>query len=244
MTRRTRRGLAVVGATAALGIASPLWAPAVLRTVPAFHVSSVEVTGARFITADDALDLAAIPPDASVWDDHEEAETRLESHPLVEEAHIRRKGFNRLTVEVVEVRPVALVAAPVLEPVDGRGRVLPLDPAVHGLDLPILQDAVVEASRVSDEDSRRVLAVLDRLDRLSAGFVQRVSEIRRSTGESIELLLLDGSHAERILLPLEGADVAFLRVEDAIAECAGRGRVVSVDARFRGQVVVQLEEEA
>ena len=40
MTRRTRRALAVVGATAALGIGLPLWAPAVLRTVPAFHVSA------------------------------------------------------------------------------------------------------------------------------------------------------------------------------------------------------------
>lgn len=244
MTRRTRRRLAVTGATAALGIGSPLWAPAVLRTVPAFHVAAVEVTGARFVAADVARGLAAIPPDASVWDDHEEAETRIQSHPLVEEAHIRRRGFNRLTVELVEVRPVALVAAPVLEPVDGRGRVLPLDPAVHGLDLPILQDAVVEADRVADEDSRRVLAVLDRLDRLSSGFVQRVSEIRRSPGEAIELSLLEGSHAERIFLPLEGADVAFLRVEDAIAECEGRGRVLSVDARFRRQVVVQLEEEA
>jgi len=244
MTRQTRRRLAVAGATAALGIGSPLWGPTVLRTVPAFRVSAIEVTGARFVAPDDVRDLAAIPPDASVWDDHAAAAARIESHPLIEEVHIRRKAFNRLTVEVLEVRPVALVATPVLEPVDGWGRVLPLDPAVHGLDLPILQGAVVEANRVADEDSRRVLAVLARLDRLSGGFVQRVSEIRWSAGDSIELTLLEGSHAERIFLPLEGADIAFLRVEDAIAECADRGRVLSVDARFRSQVVVQFEEEA
>jgi cell division septal protein FtsQ len=242
VSRETRRRLAIVGAAAALGIASPMWGPALMRAVPAFRVAGIEVTGARYVPADAARALAGVPPEASAWDDHSDAEGRLQTHPLIEEARVRRKGFNRLVVELREVRPVALVSAPALEPVDGKGMILPLDPAIHALDLPILLQATVEAGRVSDEDSRRVLAVIDRLDRLSPDFVQRVSEIRRSAGDAIELLLLDGSHAGSVILPLEDAEVAFLRAEDAIGECADRGRVVSVDARFRGQVVVELKE--
>jgi hypothetical protein len=132
----------------------------------------------------------------------------------------------------------------VLEPVDGKGTILPLDPSAHAVDLPILLHATVEAGRVADEDSRRVLAVLERLDSLSPGFVQRVSEIRRSSGDAIELLLLAGSHVERIILPIDGSEVAFLRAEDAIGECVDRGRVISVDARFRDQIVVEPEEAA
>ena len=231
MSRQTRRRLAVVGAAAALGIGSPLWGPALMRTVPAFNVAGIVVTGARYVPVDAARALAGIAPNASAWDDHSDAEARLESHPLVEEARVRRQGFNRLSIELREVRPVALVSAPALEPVDGKGMVLPLDPSV-------------QAGRVSDENSRRVLAVMDRLDRLSPEFVRRVSEIHRSAGDAIELVLLEGSHAETVILPLDDAEVAFLRAEDAIGECAERGRVVSVDARFRGQVVVELEEAA
>ena len=54
MTRQLRRRLVVVGVAAALGAASPAWGPRVLRTVPAFYVSGVEVTGARFVDADAA----------------------------------------------------------------------------------------------------------------------------------------------------------------------------------------------
>lgn len=244
MSRRTRDRLVAVGGAAVLGILSPMWGPALMRTVPAFNVSGVEVLGARFVSPDAARNLAAILPDASVWDDHSAAEERLETHPLIEEARIRRLGFSRLTILLREVRPVALVSAPGLEPVDGKGMLLPLDPAAHALDLPILQQATVEAGRVSDEDSRRVLAVVERLEALSPEFVQRVSEIHRSAGDAIVLELLDGSHAERVILPLDEAEVAFLRAEDAITECAERGRVVTVDARFRGQVVVRLRGAA
>ncbi len=49
---------------------------------------------------------------------------------------------------------------------------------------------------------------------------------------------------ETVILPIENAEVAFLRAEDAIGECAARGRVTTVDARFRGQVVVAVKESA
>jgi cell division septal protein FtsQ len=215
-----------------------------LSTVPAFRVAGIDVTGTRFVAPEAARSLAAVLPEASVWDDHSEAEGRLEAHPLVEEARIRRQGFSQLTIHVREVRPVALVSAPALEPVDGEGAILPLDPSQHSLDLPILLHATVEGGRVSDEDSRRALAVIERLDALSPEFVHRVSEIRRAPGDAIEFLLLEGSHVERVLLPLDDAELAFLRAEDAIGQCSERGRVISVDARFRDQVVVELREAA
>ncbi len=244
MTRQVKRRLVAVGLAAAAGILSPLWGPALLRTMPAFNVASVSVQGARFVAPDAARSLADIPADASVWDDHAASESRLQAHPLVEEVRIRRAGYNRLAIQVREVQPVALVPAPMLEPVDGRGVLLPLDPSMHALDLPILLEARVEKGRVADEDSRRVLKVLERLEGLSPGFVNRVSEVRRTAGDAIELVLLEGSHVGRMLLPVEGAEVAFMRAEDAISECSDRGRVVSVDGRFRDQIVVEIEEAA
>ena len=244
MTRHTRRRLGVALTAALIGMASPLWGPRVLRTVPAFRVATIEVTGRRFVTEDEAVALAAISPHASVWDDHRAAADRLRAHPLVQEVEIRRSGHDGLQIRLREVRAVALVPTPTLSVVDARGDVLPVDPARHGIDLPILQGARIEAGRVADEDSRRVLAALGRLGELSQDFVDRISEVRRVPEDAVELLLLDGSHADRIVLPVENADVAFLRVEDALRRCEGQGRIESADARFRGQVVIDLEGEA
>jgi len=49
---------------------------------------------------------------------------------------------------------------------------------------------------------------------------------------------------DRVVLPVDDAELAFLRAEDAIGQCSERGRVISVDARFRDQVVVELREAA
>jgi cell division septal protein FtsQ len=244
VNRTTRRRIGVIGAVALIGVASPVWGPAVLRTFPAFGVAGIDVSGVRFVGEEEARALAAIVPGTSVWDDHSEAEARLESHPLIEDARIRRRGFNRLLIELHEVRPIALVSAPALEPVDGSGELLPIDPSAYALDLPILVGATVEDGRVGDEESRRALAVVDLLDRLSPEFVNQVSEVHRARGDAVELVLLRGSHVDRLVLPLEDAELAFLRAEDAISACAERGHVVSVDARFRDQVVVQLRGKA
>lgn len=244
MTRDSKRRLAIVTAAAVIAATSPLWGPRILRSVPAFYVHAIEVDGARFVGTEEARALAAIAPDASVWDDHRTAEDRLRMHPLVEDVRIRRSGLRRVRIELSEVRPVALVPTPLLRPVDGAGELLPLDPATHALDLPILQGARVDGDRVADESSRRVLAALERLAALDAGFAGRVSEVRHLPGDAFELVLLSGSHAERLLLPVEDADKAFLRIEGAVRECGDRGRVISADARFRDRVVVRLEEGA
>ena len=85
---------------------------------------------------------------------------------------------------------------------------------------------------------------ISQTDRIRSHWSPSVSEIHRSAGDAIELVLLEGSHVERIVLPIDGAEVAFLRAEHAIGECAERGRVVSVDARFRDRIVIQLEDAA
>lgn len=244
MSRQVRRRLAAVATAATVGIASPLWGPIALRSVAAFRVTGVEVTGTRFVDAAVARDLASVSPETSVWDDHSAIEARLRLHPLIEDARVRRSGLTRLTIEVREIRPVALAASPLLQPVDGEGFLLPMDPAFYRLDLPILQGARVESDRVADESSRRVLGALERLDELNPGFVDRVSEVRQLSDVAIELILIEDSQANRVLLPLEDADVALLRVEQAIRQCAERGRIRSVDGRFRERVFVELEDGA
>ncbi|MDT8435496.1 MAG: FtsQ-type POTRA domain-containing protein [Gemmatimonadota bacterium] len=241
MTRTTRRRLRVAAAGALLGVTAPLWGPRVLRGIPVFEVTSVEVEGARFVPEDEIRGRAAIDSAASVWDDAGPWERRVESHPLVDEARVRRRGPGRLAIQVREVRPVALAATPELLPVDEDGRVLEIDPARHGLDLPILAEAELEPGgrRLHDEAQRRALAALEELRVVDPEFPGRVSEIRVADAESLELLLVDGSRVERLVLPLRGPALAFRRAAAAIRAVEARGPVETADARFAGQVVIR-----
>lgn len=238
MNRRTRRRVYAVGVAAAVGLGAPWWGPPALSRVDAFEVREVGVTGTRYVPEDEVVARAAIPDSASVWDDPGGWETGVASHPLVEEADVVRVGMSRLEIRVREVEPVALVPTPELVPVDRGGRLLPLDPAVAGLDLPILGVAATrESGRLGEGDARALLDLLVRLEEAEPGFVARTSEIRPLAGAGAEVFLTEGpAGCERVLLPLDRPVRALERVGMVLG--TRDSAVAAVDARFAGQVVV------
>jgi hypothetical protein len=190
------------------------------------------------------MSLAAIPDNASVWDDLEPIEGRLRAHPLIEEARVRRTGLHDLEIAVTEVEPVALVATPLLVVADADGQVLPLDPIAVGLDLPVLGGQVdidARSGRLTDPDRTRVLAALGRLARENPEFLRQVSEVHYLAPDGMEMLLVDPHHAERILLPLSNPGGSLTRIETALDAFTGRRPVRSADGRFSDQVVLALE---
>lgn len=237
MSRRTRRRLYVVGLAALLGAGSPAWGPPLLRSLPAFQVERVEVTGCRYVAPDEVVRRADLPPDASVWDDPTEWARRVREHPMVRGVTVQRSGWNALEFAVEEVEPAALVPTSTLRPVDASGRLLPLDPAEHALDLPVISAPVrVEGGAARGEAVERLLGVLRRLRGYDPGFVARVSELRVMEDGSVEVRLVEGSPVRQVLLPAGRPVEALRRVELALGE--HRGRVRTADARFRGQVVL------
>lgn len=242
MTRRTRRRITVAVASAVLGVSSPLWVPPALSTLPAFRVRTLEVVGNRFVPAGDVKSLASIPEDASVWDDPGDWEARIRSHPLVRAARVTRAGFHTLRIRVSEAQPVGFIVTPALLPVDRDGAVLPLDPAVFGLDLPIVRgEPEVEGGLVESSRVRRLISLLGAFGDLRPSFVARISEIGLLPGGGVELVLVEGSPIARVRLPIANAGRAFLRVEAALSHSSAED-VTSADARFRGQVILASGE--
>lgn len=248
MSRRTRRRVYVVALAAVIGAGSPIWAPPLLQTLPTFRVERVEVVGTRFLAPEEVASRADVPPDASVWDEPDRWSRRVEAHPLVERALVRRSGFNTLEISVEEVEPVALAAASgTLRPISGSGDLLPLDPAEHGLDLPILLLAAspADAGGGEEEDVDRLrgagastlVRVLSLLREEEPGFVGKISSLRILEGGGIEVSMVESTHARTVLLPPEEPARALRRVELALGE--QEGAVARADARFRDQVVLE-----
>lgn len=240
MSRRTRRRVYVVALAALIGAGSPIWAPPLLQALPAFRVDRVEVVGTRYLAPDEVAARADVPPGASVWDEPDLWRQRVEEHPLVERARVRRSGFHSLEISVEEAEPVALAAAPGgLRPMAGDGRLLPLDPARHALDLPILllDAAKEEAGRLQGPSARTLVRVLSRLREEEPGFVGEISSLRVLEGGDVAVRMVESTHAGTVLLPADEPARALRRVELALGE--QEGPVATADARFRGRVVLE-----
>lgn len=231
MSKVIRRRFAVIGVAALLGATLPDWAPAMLSHLPLFAVAEVNVEGTLFTSAEEIRELAALGSESSIWDDPSPWEERVEAHPLVAAATARKSGLHRITLRVNEVVPVAVAATPKLVPVDREGRTLPIDPAVHMLDLPIV-------SRPGSD--RRVVSVLAELLEARPVVFGTISEARvTSTGDGVELILLEASPANMMVLPLSDPLLGLRRIEEALRSRPNSDPVLAADARFSGQVVVR-----
>lgn len=240
MSRRTRRRVYVVVLAALIGAGSPIWAPPLLQTLPVFRVEKVEVVGSRFLAPDEVAARADVPPGASVWDEPERWRRRVEGHPLVERARVRRAGFHTLEIAVEEVEPMALAATTgTLRPVSEEGALLPLDPARHGLDLPVLllDSASADGERLRGGDAGTLVGALSRLREEEPGFVGKISSLRILADGGIEVRMVESTHARTVLLPPADPARALRRVELALGE--QEGAVETADARFRDQVVLE-----
>lgn len=238
MSRLLRFAVALVLTMLAAGFLAR--APEGLSRLELFRVERVELEGARYLTLAEALERMALDPEASIWDDPGPWEMALASHPLVDRARVRRRLPRTLVLHVREHTPVAFLPTPTLEPVDRSGMPLPVDPAVHSLDLPLLDPGDDGARGAAPRARvRRLAGEAARLAEVAPGFLARVSELEldsrgdvwaRGSDLPVTFRFRSGAGARRLRQALRV-------VEDALGR-RGLG-AVEVDLRFADQMVVR-----
>jgi cell division septal protein FtsQ len=239
---RKRRRRRVAGALGLLIVTTltVAEAPRVARRIAraeVFRVGQLELEGARYLKLEDAARSANVPAEASVWDDPTEWEARLAEHPLVKLARVKRKIPSTLVLVVEERQPVALIPTPTLEAVDVEGKILPLDPSAHRLDLPLLR---VSGRGKAAEKARAALAAeAERLARVDPEFAGRISELARD--ERGDLIASWGSPQVTIRFTSSVTSRKLregLRVLADVRSDSGE-LPATVDLRFEEQVVVR-----
>lgn len=245
-----------LGSALVLALAASLaWAvariPEALSRVEVFRIREIRLEGNRFLSPGEAAKSVAISPLASIWDDFDILEDRLRSHPLVEEVKAKRRFPGTLLLEVKERQPVALVPNPTLEPVDDSGRILPIDPSLHHLDLPIISRKwKVEGDALSAAERRLLAGELTRFAQGEPDLLSRISEIaldprgdlwvqfwrRDVQGEVWDLPVTLRCHpslpSRRVQEGLRVLNDAMIRFDGAV--------VADLDLRYEDQVVVRL----
>jgi cell division protein FtsQ len=227
-SRFPRWRLAVGGALLLVLLASPLWAPRVLRQLAFFRVRKVEVNGLRYTPAGEVLARLNVDTTRSVWDPLDPLAERVMAHPQVESAFVSRKLPGTIVVNVVERRPVALVPIGAeLRAVDERGVTLPLDPSHTPVDAP-----VVTAPR-----DARVYHLLGQMQREAPALYARISSIRPAG--SGELLVQVADVPVRTMTSVTLARLSD--IEPVERDLARRQlRAAELDLRYRDQVIARL----
>jgi cell division septal protein FtsQ len=207
-----------------------------------FRVADVQVQGVRYLSEEDVVALLDLTPQSSVWSDTEVWSDRVMAHPLVELAQVTRRLPDGLLVEVTERIPIALAPTPTLEPIDAEGYRLPLDPATHRLDLPVISTSSIPpvGAQLVPDDVRRLAGEVRHLMSSDTAFLQRVSSVAwmergalvvRWTDPPVDFLLLPRISPARLR---EGLDA----LNDAAAKTPDRLPTV-IDLRYEDQVVVR-----
>lgn len=217
-------------------------APEALAKMEAFRVTEVRVAGNRFLTQADVETTLDLSPMASVWDDLDLLEERLQGHLLVERVSVGKRFPGILTVKVVERTPVALVSNPTLEPVDASGRFLPIDPAVHRLDLPLI--TVGGRDRLETLTAAERNLVAGEIARMAQGdpeFLARISEVVLDPRGDLRAEVYDPPMTMlfRPNLPSRRIQEGLRVLEDASVRFEGSG-IANLDLRYEDQVVVRL----
>jgi cell division septal protein FtsQ len=227
--RWRRRALVSVAGSALLGVGW-LGAPLVLRRLPMFRVRQIELVGVRNLAPDAVIAALRLGPRASVFGDTRLLADRVRGLAGVAEVHVVRRLPTVLSVELREVEPAALVAAPRgsgrgLVAVDAAGHPLPFDPARSGLDLPI----------VAGGDSG-VVAVLALIQSVDPALFQTITGARGFARGGVLLEI----GPRRVLVGRDAGPEVIRAVVLVAQDLAAKGRAYGeLDARFAGQVVVR-----
>lgn len=209
-----------------------------------FRVREVRVTGVvlahpSVLVAEAGL----IGEEIHYWTPLGEYVGYVERDPLVESARFHRRFPNRLTLEIRERRPVALIQLDRLAPVDSTGRVLPLSAFHREFDAPILTVGwpPAEVAREGIVRHQAVRAMLSRLGQIAIHYpvlAREISAIRMERDGTITLALVN---AEGEVVLDENTPLAKLAlVDDVLRDLRHKGITYErLDLRFEEQIVVR-----
>jgi len=248
--RRNRRILLLGAMLLLITLAAPFLAAPCARAlgvIPLFRAERIEVTGLLYLSPDEVRSWIPVRERENLLLIHpDEVATALSLHPRIAGARVSRHP-GRLRIDVVERRTFLLVNAGTLLEVDQSGTILsPLDrglvadrPVLSGVPFP----TVKPGARVTTARLRDILHLVEVLESPEVGLVSDVSEVV-SEDPHRAILRLSRDRIPVTVDP-ERATVASMRaLSAALRDLRERERhVLSVDARYRGQVVVRCAPE-
>lgn len=245
--RQRWREIVAAGTGFALAATAVVGRPALIAWVrdhPYFRVEEIVVTPTSRVRAGDLLQWADLRAGTSIWSiDPDALAARIETHPWVQRACVRRELPHRLVLEVQERRPAAILLIDQLYYLDRAGVIFArLDPGDH-LDVPFvtgIEAAVLAGERPFPRHGiRQALKVLE-LTR-SAGLPFRLSEVHIEREQGITVFPTEPRVA--LVFGWGGYSAKVARLKETLDALTGReGQIREIDLTYDEQAVVRLRQ--
>jgi cell division protein FtsQ len=241
----TRHRWGCLSAIVALGVAAAVWAghgpaTAALREHPYFAINQLVINGCGpRLTPDELRVWLGFTEESTLWEaSPARVRARLEAHPYVARATVRRQFPGRLEIVVRERRPQAITVLDDLYYVDRSGATFgPLRPE-DSRDFPLitgLDSAVADGQRTWA--LRRALRLLRRCDREPC--VGELSEVHLEKERGV--VVYPAAPRVPIVLGWGSWPAKLERAERALHVWRDAAeRLASLDLRYRNQVVLTL----
>ena len=234
-----------LSALVALGLSAAVWAahgPAAtaLRTHPYFAIDQLVINGCGpALTPDDVRIWLGFSDESTLWDaSPARVRARLDAHPFIARATVRRQFPGRVEITVRERRPQAIAVLDDLYYVDRSGVTFgPLRPQ-DSRDYPFvtgLDPATADGPRTWM--LRRALRLLRRCDRDQC--VGALSEVHLEEGRGV--VVYPAAPRVPVVLGWGSWSAKLERAQRALDAWHGSAeRIAALDVRFRNQVVLSL----
>jgi len=211
-----------------------------------FRVREVRVVGAD--VADPSVLVAEaglIGEELHYWSVLDPYVQRVRRDPLVESARFHRRFPRGLTLEIIERRPIALLALDRLTPIDSTGVVLPVNPFHAGWDAPVLKvdertsaSRVLKGGRVRDEVMVDAIAWLTEVGRRYPELAREISSLEIDAEGMLTLRLVHA--AGEVLLARDTPVEKMGWVDEVLQDLQKKGVTFTrLDLRFPDQIVVR-----
>ncbi len=237
--RNVTLGLVVVGGLLALVVMANRWSN---REV----IKSIAISGNEVLDSTEIAALLGVEEGTSLSQvDLAELEGRVIDHPFIKGGVIW-KGTEGLVLDVEERSPVAVtIMRGRAVYLDDRGVPLPFRFGVATPDVPVL-DGVLEGEEIDSARVAEGIRVATLLREYGAGLDHRISTIQRSRSGEYSFRLVDGDLLVRVG-PKEEVRSRLPKLEAFLNHVLlqeGTARFGTIDLRWRGQVVAEVEQEA
>lgn len=186
-----------------------------LLTTPHLALQKIDVKGTQQSKEWEVKALGEVVPGTNILSvDLEETAKRIERHPWISHASLRRVFPDTLEVEVTERAPVAILPMGELYYVDKEGTIFKKVKTGDRLSLPVLsgfdQPGPLQRGKIGRQGIKEALALMNRVSEKTSFNKESISEIHLDTTEGFSLYTANA--ASEILLGWDNFDVKLDRL--------------------------------
>ena len=202
-------------------------------------VGEIEVVGARTVDPEEVVERCGVRPGDRLYKlDIKEVVERVKGIPWVRDVEVHRSLFGKLVLKIEERKPVALLVAGRLFPVDADGVVL--SPLKVPPDLPLItgvpEEGIKIGRRINHPSAEQALRWICGVGEVEPGLLDEISEVNAEEGR-LTAYLTDGT--EVVLGGRPRQDASYLcAVLQRLSQEGRKARFL--DLRFSCQVVARF----